>query len=91
MENGELRKAGGEKERAGVKLGAGVEGCTEPDALRSSGGPVQPDTAAGMAVFTNAQLVQMVESRVRSEQGLAAIGSRPGPGSRIGPGFGDNF
>jgi hypothetical protein len=28
------------------KVGAGVEGCTVPDALRSSGGPGQPDTAA---------------------------------------------
>ena len=81
----------GKEKRSGVKAGAGVEGWPVPDASRSSGGPGQPDTAAGVAVFTNAQLVQMVESRVRSEQGLAAIGSRHGPGSRIGPGFGDNF
>jgi hypothetical protein len=81
----------GEEKRSGTKQVADVEGWPEPDALRSSGWPGQPDTAAGVAVFINAQLVQMVESRVRSEQGLAAIGSRHGPGSRIGPGFGDNF
>jgi hypothetical protein len=63
MENGEWR--GGSRVRRrdkGGKEGADVEGWPVPDALRSSGGPGQPDTAAGVAVFTNAQLVQMVES-----------------------------
>jgi hypothetical protein len=45
MEN-EGRRAG-EKKRSGIRQGAGVEGWPEPDALRSSGGPGQPDTAAG--------------------------------------------
>jgi hypothetical protein len=31
----------------GGKEGAGVEGWPVPDALRSSGGPGRPDTAAG--------------------------------------------
>jgi hypothetical protein len=38
----------GEERRSGVKVGADVEGWPVPDALRSSGGPGRPDTAAGV-------------------------------------------